>query len=131
MYTYIMAHKPFILLIEDDPVIANLYKERLESEGLKIVVAKSGEEGLVLAMQTHPDVILLDLVLPGKDGVDVLRILKTEIETKNVPVIIITAVLDESKRAQTIRAGAIDHVIKTEIKPVDLVTRVKSVLSQR
>jgi DNA-binding response OmpR family regulator len=126
-----MAKKPFVLFIEDDPVIAKLYRERLEREKLQVVTASTGEEGLVWAMQSRPDLILLDLVLPGKDGIDVLRILKTEIETKNIPVIIITAVLDETKRDQTIRAGALDHIIKTEIKPVDLVTRVKSVLANR
>lgn len=124
------TQKPLILLIEDDPIIARLYKERLEKEKMKVTVVQTGEDGLVYAMETRPDIILLDLVLPGKDGVDVLRILKTEIETKYIPVIIITAVLDESKRLQTMRAGATEHIIKTEIRPVDLVTKVKSVLEQ-
>lgn len=125
-----MANKPVILLIEDDPVIAKLYQERLEREKIRIITTNTGEEGLLVAMQTKPDLILLDLLLPGKDGVDVLRILKTEVETKNIPVIIITAVLDESKRNQTMRAGALDHIIKTELKPVDLVTKVKHVLEK-
>lgn len=126
-----MAVKPVVLLIEDDPVIAKLYKERLEQEKLRIITTNTGEEGLLVAMQTKPDLILLDLLLPGKDGVDVLRILKTEVETKHIPVIIITAVLDESKRDQSMRAGALEHIIKTEIKPVDLVTKVKHVLDQQ
>lgn len=130
MINQYMAHKPVILLIEDDPVIAKLYQERLEREKLRIITTNTGEEGLLVAMQTKPDLILLDLLLPGKDGVDVLRILKTEVETKNIPVIIITAVLDESKRDQTMRAGALDHIIKTELKPVDLVTKVKHVLQK-
>lgn len=126
-----MSHKPLILLIEDDPVIAKLYKERLEREKLRVVTTNTGEEGLLFALQMKPDLILLDLLLPGKDGVDVLRILKSEIETKSIPVIIITAVLDETRRDQTLRAGALDHVIKTEVKPVDLVTKVKSVIEHK
>lgn len=126
-----MTHKPLILLIEDDPVMARLYRERLQRAGLKVVSTRTGEEGLVVAMQTRPDVILLDLVLPGKDGIDVLRILKTEVETKYIPVIIITAILDETKRTQTLRAGADEYLFKTEVKPVDLVTKVKSVIRAR
>lgn len=126
-----MGYKPLILLIEDDPVIAKLYKERLEREKLHVITTNTGEEGLLLALQMKPDLILLDLLLPGKDGVDVLRILKSEIETKSIPVIIITAVLDETRRDQTLRAGALDHIIKTEVKPVDLVTKVKSVIEHK
>ena len=83
--------KKRVLLVDDDPDLVNILKARMEREGFEFMDAKDGGEMLKLVKMKRPDVILLDIMLPGMDGYTALRELKKEDEYKNIPVIILTA----------------------------------------
>lgn len=124
-------NKKKIIIIEDDPTISQLYKERLELAGFEVGQVFNGEEGLQKTMEFKPDLVLLDLMLPKKGGINVLQILKTEPATKQMPVIVMTALLDEKYRQQTLRDGAVAHFIKSETAPEQLVAKIMDVLSEK
>ncbi|NOY86576.1 MAG: response regulator transcription factor [Deltaproteobacteria bacterium] len=116
-----------ILVIEDDADIAELMEYNLAREGFVVKVARSGEEGLSLAKLRRPDIILLDLMLPGIDGLEVCRRLSTDQSTRSIPVVIVTAKGDEPDVVVGLELGADDYVIKP-FSPKVLVARVKAVL---
>ncbi len=100
-----------ILIIEDDASISQAYQEMLESQGVNIVSARTGQEGLTLVQSQKPNVILLDIMLPGgMNGFDVLEKLKADPTTKAIPVIVLTNLDSEVKTATTI--GAAGYLIK-------------------
>jgi CheY-like chemotaxis protein len=80
-----------ILIVDDDPVVHMLYKRHLEREGFDLLMARNGAEALTVAAQTKPDLILMDVMMPTKDGLATLRELKQNEATRDVPVIIMTA----------------------------------------
>ncbi len=88
---------PKILVIEDEPSIQKLAKANLTASGYKVFVAGNGEEGLRLAQQEHPSLILLDLRLPGMSGWDILMVLKTDRKLQKIPVIIMTATVPQNQ----------------------------------
>ncbi len=117
-----------ILLIEDEPPIRELVKLALESAGFTSVLeAGDGETGLDLALRRKPDLILLDLMLPGIDGLTVCRKLKSEEETKLIPVIMLTAKAEESDVVLGLEMGASDYVTKPFSRKI-LIARVRAQL---
>lgn len=116
-----------ILVIEDSPDILELLEFKLAREQFEVVTATSGEKGLELAGQKQPDLIILDLVLPGVQGLEVCRQLKQSQETRNVPVIMLTAKGEESDVVVGLEMGADDYVTKPfGIK--ELLARIRAVL---
>ncbi|MEA3339930.1 MAG: response regulator transcription factor [Chloroflexota bacterium] len=113
-----------ILIVDDDTNIVELVKLYLEREGYRVLVAYDGLEALSLARQWQPDLIVLDLLLPEVDGLDVCRILQTESE---IPVIMLTAKTAEEDRVIGLRMGADDYVTKP-FSPRELTARVQAVL---
>jgi len=99
-----------ILLVEDEPTLASLLSERLEKEGYSVSVAHDGEQGLALALPGHFDLILVDVKLPKRNGVDVCRILRRH--GLNVPVVMLTARGDVKDRVKGLKAGADDYLVK-------------------
>lgn len=98
-----------ILLVEDDPAIADPLRYQLERNGYRVVAAADGREALELARQAAPDLVLLDLMLPGLDGMDVCRELRRE---SNVPVLMMTARGEEADRVLGLELGADDYIVK-------------------
>lgn len=123
----INASAPRILVIEDEESIWSLVKGYLEREGFQVKVATNGREGLELARQYLPDLIVLDLMLPGIDGLEVCRVLRTESE---VYILMLTARTDEVDRIVGLTVGADDYVPKP-FSPRELVARVKAVLRRK
>ncbi len=119
--------KPNILIIEDEEDIRALVKYNLQREGFAALEAESGEQGLILVERAAPDLILLDLMLPGKDGLEICRILKRNERTRNVPVVMMTARGEESDIITGLELGAEDYVVKP-FSPKVLTARVKAVL---
>lgn len=119
--------KDSILLIEDDPDIVELLQYNLEREGYRVVACKDGEEGLQAARKRVPDLILLDLMLPGMGGLEVCRELKTDRATNRIPVIMVTARGEESDVVVGLELGADDYVCKP-FSPRELLARVRAVL---
>lgn len=119
--------KATILIIEDEPDIRELARYNLQREGYDVLEAATGEEGITRARNESPDLILLDLMLPGIDGVDVCKRLKTEAATKSCPVVMVTAKGEESDIVTGLEVGADDYITKP-FSPKVLVARVRAVL---
>ena len=116
-----------ILIIEDEPDIIELSTFNLEKHAYVVSSARNGEGGLEKTRKIGPDLILLDLMLPGIHGLDVLRILKTDKDTRNIPIIITTALGEEENIVRGLETGADDYITKP-FSSVILLARVKAVL---
>jgi two-component system alkaline phosphatase synthesis response regulator PhoP len=119
-----------ILIIEDDPDILGLMKHHLERDGYGVAGAPTGEEGLRLARRTPPGLVVLDLMLPGMDGLEVLRQLRADAKTREVPTVIVSAKGEEADIVSGLELGADDYLTKP-FSPRVLVARVRAVLRRR
>ncbi len=119
--------KESILIIEDDEDIQVLMQHNLQKEGFKITVAGSGEDGLNKIRKESFDCIILDLMLPGMDGLEVCRMMKMNAKTQGVPVIMVTAKGEEADVVTGLEMGADDYIVKP-FSPKVLVARVRSTL---
>ncbi len=123
-----MAKK--ILLIEDDPDIAGLIMHYLKAEHFDVDHVSDGNAGLAAVRRLRPDLVLLDLMLPGLDGLAVNRMIKQDPKLSGIPVVIVTAKGEETDRVVGLEMGADDYVVKP-FHPKELVARVKAVLRRR
>ena len=113
-----------ILVVEDEAKIARLVRDYLEHAGFQVLVAGDGDAALANARRSRPDLVVLDLGLPGRDGLDVARTLR---RTSEVPIVMLTARGDETDRVVGLELGADDYVVKP-FGPKELVARVRAVL---
>ena len=118
-----------ILIVEDDPDIVDILSYNLKQADLKVKSVPDGSSALAEVKRRLPDLILLDLMLPKVDGLEVFRLLKSEPETKNVPIIMITAKGEEVDRIVGLELGADDYITKP-FSPREVVLRVRSVLKR-
>lgn len=114
-----------ILLVDDDVILVEMYNERLKMEGFNVLIAKNGDEGLKLAKEKKPDLILLDIMMPKINGLDVLRELKADSATKGIPVLLLTALIQESDRVKGLTEGADDYIVKSETMPAEVMEKIK------
>ena len=119
-----------ILLIEDDYFLAGIYLTKFKLEGFEIFLAQDGEQGLRLANSKKPDIILLDIFLPKKDGFAILQDLKKSSITKNIPVIMMTNLSESKNIKKAVNLGAVDYLVKSNFLPNEIVEKVKQVLSK-
>ncbi len=122
-----MAGVPKVLVVDDAPGIVRLTRDFLEHAGFAVVVAHDGNEALRVARQERPDLIVLDLGLPGKDGLDVTRELRRDAQTSQVPIVMLTARTDEADKIVGLELGADDYLTKP-FSGKELVARVRAVL---
>jgi DNA-binding response OmpR family regulator len=113
-----------ILVVDDEPKIVRLARDYLEKNGFRVVIAGDGPSALAMARRVHPDLIVLDLLLPGMDGREVCRILRRE---SDVPIIMLTALSEESDQIVGLEIGADDYIVKP-FSPRALVARVRALL---
>jgi len=116
-----------ILIVEDEKDIIKMLEYNLKKEGFKVIDARDGEDALDLALREYPDLILLDLMLPGMDGLEVCKALKKEAKTSSIPIIMLTAKGQESDKVVGLELGADDYITKP-FSPRELVARIKAVL---
>jgi len=109
-----MADQKKILIIEDDKFLLKLYSDKLSHAGFLVSMAISGEEGLGKVKQEKPDLVLLDVILPQKNGFDILGALKLDPETKDVPVVMLTNLGQDSDIKTGMDLGAADYLVKTD-----------------
>ena len=121
-----MAHER-ILLIEDEPDIAEVLQYNLQKEGFQVELANRGDAGLEAVRRDSPDLILLDLMLPGLDGLEMTRLLKRDPATAHLPIVMLTARSEEVDRIVGLELGADDYISKP-FSPREVVLRVKAVL---
>jgi two-component system alkaline phosphatase synthesis response regulator PhoP len=119
--------KERILIVEDEPNIIELVTYNLEKEGWLVSKAQTGEEGWEKIQAEHPDIILLDLMLPGIDGMEICRRTRQNKLTRDIPIIILTAKAEEADRVLGLESGADDYVTKP-FSPRELVARIRAVL---
>ncbi len=119
--------KATILVIEDDKDIVEVVRYNLEREGFRVLDSGDGEQGLQAAVRNKPDLILLDLMLPGVDGLEVCRRVRTHDDLRGTPVVILTAKGEESDVVIGLELGADDYLSKP-FSPRELVARLKAVL---
>ena len=116
-----------ILIVEDEPDIAELVKYHLEKAGLPARIVGDARQAMELIVREHPDLIVLDLMLPGMDGLEVCKRLRSNSATQSIPIIMLTARAEEVDRIVGLEMGADDYVTKP-FSPRELVARVKAVL---
>lgn len=121
-----MAHEK-ILVIEDEADILEVIEYNLTREGYKVLTSKDGEQGLAKVLGENPDLVLLDLMLPGLDGIEICKRLKQDPVSRGTPIIIVTAKGEESDIVLGLGVGADDYIIKP-FSPKELIARVKAVL---
>ncbi|MDD1777045.1 MAG: response regulator [Candidatus Helarchaeota archaeon] len=117
-----------ILVVEDEKPIQLAISAKLAHEGFGVLQASDGEMGLSIALEKHPDLILLDIVMPKMDGMTVLKKLRQDDWGKNVPILVLTNLSDDVKINQSISNNVFDYLIKTNWKLEDVVHKVKETL---
>lgn len=125
-----MANKKSILLVEDDEFLAELYATKLSLEGFEVSLAVDGEKGLKLAKEMNPDLILLDIILPKKDGFEVLKALKSDASLKKIPVILLTNLSQKDEVQKGLDLGANDYLIKAHFMPSEVVKKIKRTIGE-
>lgn len=118
-----------ILLVEDDDALANVYVMRLKGEGFDTKRVANGEDALAAAKEYHPDLVLLDAMMPKVSGFDVLDILRNTPETANLKIIMLTALSQESDKQRAQGLGVDDYLVKSQVVISDVVDRIKHHLS--
>ena len=122
-----MAQQPLVLVVEDEPAQREVLKYNLESEGYTVSFAVNGEEALLMISEELPDVIVLDWMLPNVSGIEVGRQVKTRPETREIPVIMLSARSEEGDKVRGLETGADDYVTKP-YSVTELLARVRSQL---
>lgn len=112
-----------ILIIDDTPTNLGVMVGHLEAQGYRVLIAQDGEEGLQRAELTHPDVILLDVMMPGANGFEICRRLKSRASTREIPVIFMTSLTETRDKLAGFAAGAVDYVTKP-LQPEEVIARV-------
>ncbi|MFH1478926.1 MAG: response regulator transcription factor [Candidatus Omnitrophota bacterium] len=119
--------KETILIVEDEKDIVRMLEYNLKKEGFKTLSVRNGEDALDSANRDHPDLVILDLMLPGMDGLEVCKLLKGDTKTAFIPVIMLTAKSQESDKIVGLELGADDYMTKP-FSPRELIARIKAVL---
>lgn len=117
-----------ILIVEDEEYISSMYKLKFEQSKYEVFIAPDGRTGLDLAHQKHPDIILLDLVLPGENGYSILQKMRKDPELKKTPVVITSNLGQDHEVQQGLDMGATDYIVKTSVTPQELVVRIDKLL---
>ncbi len=119
-----------VFIIEDEEMLVNMYVSKFEKEGYEIDSAFNGREGLEKVKTYHPDIVLLDVIMPEMDGFMVLKQLKGDASTKNIPVIMLTNLGQGEDVEKGQKLGAKDYLVKANLTPSQVVDKVKEVLNK-
>ena len=114
-----------ILLVEDDEVLASVYRARLEMEDFEVMEVHDGEQALTAALNYRPDLIILDAMMPKISGFDVLDILRNTPETMNLQIIMLTALSQESDRERAEKLGVDEYLVKSQVMISDVIEKVR------
>lgn len=121
------SDQPTVLVVEDEAAQREILSYNLEAEGFRVVRAENGEEALVVVSEESPDIIVLDWMMPNVSGIEVCRQIKTRPDTRNVPIIMLSARSEEVDRVRGLETGADDYVVKP-YSVVELMARVRAQL---
>ena len=124
-----MTTKKKILVVDDEDDILNFLELVLQEKGYEVMTANGGQEALTQAQMAKPDLVLLDIMMPQMDGWEVLKLLRVEDETANVPVAMLSARTDAQDRVQGLQEGAVDYIFKP-FSLQDLLDKIESIFDQ-
>ncbi|MEK7167728.1 MAG: response regulator [Patescibacteria group bacterium] len=119
-----------ILIIDDEPVLVKALRESFERDGLEVLEAENGKNGLDAALLNHPDLILLDIIMPVMDGMEMLKKLREDIWGKTAKVLILTNLSNGEKEAVAKTLDSYGYLIKTDFKIDDIIDQVKKILKK-
>ena len=119
-----------VLMADDDKMLLDMYKERLELAGYNVESAYNGEELLGKVHDFSPNIIMLDVMMPRMNGYETLASLKSDPSTKNIPVVMLSALMRDFNREKAVEGGAEDYLIKSEAMPSDVITKIEQVLQK-
>lgn len=122
-----MAQK--VLVIEDEESLRQVLHEKLKESGFEVSESENGENGLDAALASHPDIILLDIIMPRMDGMTMLRKLREDEWGKNAKVIILSNLSDAQEVSEAMKNGVYDYLVKTDWKLDDLMVKIKEKLA--
>lgn len=120
-----------VLLVEDDEFLREICKKKLEKEGFNVVVAVDGTEALKKIENENPKLILLDVILPGVDGFEILKAVKGNMKTANVPVIMLTNMGQTSEVEKGLNLGADEYIVKAHYTVGEIIEKIKMVLNKK
>jgi CheY-like chemotaxis protein len=118
-----------IVIVEDDPLMKRMYQKAFGFEGYDVDIAGDGVEGLEKIRATKPMMVLLDVMMPKMNGLEVLEKLKADPETKTIPVIMLTNLAGERDAEAAMMKGAVKYIVKSEHDPQEIVSMVKEILA--
>lgn len=117
-----------VLIIDDDEALQTIFSTALVQEKYEVITAATGQEGIQKAQDANPDLILVDQILPDMRGNDIIKQLKENDKTKDIPMIVLSNFGQNELIKEAISYGALDYILKYQIEPVDLVKRVNEAL---
>jgi len=117
-----------ILIIEDEAMLAEMYKEKLEKEGFEVLLASNVEEGLEIAKREKPNLILLDILLEGENGISFLKKQKSDEEISEIPVIVFSNYDNTQTKKEAQNLGVKEYLIKTNFTPEEFIEKIKKYL---
>lgn len=118
-----------VLIVDDDLTLREMYAERMKIEGYDVYVAKDGEEGIALAKKINPNVVLLDIMMPGTNGFGVLETLQKDPATEKIPILMLSALIQDENKEKSKTAGAVGYIVKSETTPADVIEKIKQTLA--
>jgi DNA-binding response OmpR family regulator len=118
-----------VLIIEDESSLMKIMREKFSGQNFSCIEARNGEEGLKIALEQHPDLILLDIIMPKMDGIEVLTRLRNDEWGKNSKIIMLSNLSDSSRLEEAKKLGIIDYLVKTDWKIDTVLEKVLSTLS--
>lgn len=119
-----------VLIIDDEQELLNMYQQAFSGAGFSPILAENGEVGIKMAKDQKPNVILLDIIMPKMNGLDVLEALKKDSETKEIPVILLTNLPEECSGEKAKELGAAGYLVKAETEPAEVVEFVKKIVQK-
>lgn len=117
-----------ILLVEDDPFLIDIYSTKLKESGFSVVTAADGEEAISKMREENPDLALLDVVLPQKEGWEILKEIKSDPKLKEIPIIILSNLSQKEEVEKGLNLGATKYLIKAHYTPTEVIKEIKKIL---
>jgi len=122
-------NKKKIMIVEDDSFVMDIYQTKLAQEGFEAVAAINGLEAMKKLQEVRPDLILLDIIMPYMDGLEVLKKIKDDERLKNIPIILLTNLSQKEEISKGLELGANDYLIKSHFTPSEVMEKVKKYLN--
>ena len=117
-----------VLIVEDDLILIEMYQRKFETEGFEVVTAYNGEEGLEKMKSVHPDIVVLDIMMPKLNGLQMLHMAKADDAIKNIPVLVLTNVFSDTDAQMFADAGVAGYLVKSDSTPDQAIEKVKNII---